>query len=64
MIQLNLIKDLLYSSINGEKDLGLGRNYEGIQHEEPIFLNLLKSVSKCLVGNFLRAGVLNFVKLL
>ena len=38
MIQLNLIKDLLYSSINGEKDLGLGRNYEGIQYEEQMKL--------------------------
>ena len=60
---MNLIRDLLYSSINGEKDLGLGRNYEGIQYEEQI-LKVLKSVSKCLVGNFLRAAVLNFVKLL
>ena len=30
---------------------------------KPIFLNVLKCVSKCLVSNFLRAGVLNFVKL-
>ena len=30
MIQLNLIRDLLYSSINGDKDLGQRRNYEGI----------------------------------
>ena len=38
MTQLNLIRDLLYSSINGEKDLGLGRNYEGIQYEEQMKL--------------------------
>ena len=30
---------------------------------KPIFLNVLKCVSKCLVSNFLRAGELNFVKL-
>ena len=38
MTQLNLIRDLLYSSINGEKDLGLRRNYEGIQYEEQMKL--------------------------
>ena len=40
MVQLNLIRDLLYSSINGDKDLGQRRNYEGIQYEEQMKLYL------------------------
>ena len=38
MIQMNLIRDLLYSSINGGKDLGLRRNYEDTQYEEQMKL--------------------------
>ena len=58
--------------VGGEGCLWCWRGWQGQNRREkldvnakckPIFLNVLKCVSKCLVSNFLRAGVLNFVKL-
>ena len=40
------------------------KNKTLMQNVNLYLLNVLKSVSRCLVSNFLRAGVLNFVKLL